>query len=69
MRLATLIFGFVILVGASAGLTGCSSEPPGTQAEVKKPASPEELKEQQKKVMEGMKGMYKGAPGVPASKG
>ena len=71
MRLATVFVGLTILAGACGGLTGCSSEPPGTEAEIKKPLTPEEIKAQQAKVKEGMKtggGMYKGAPGAPGPK-
>jgi hypothetical protein len=67
MRLGTVFVGLTILAGTCGGLTGCSSEPPGTQAEIKKPLTNEEIKEGQKKAMEGMKtgtGGYKGAPGV-----
>ncbi len=67
MRLGTMLVGLTILAGACCGLTGCSSEPPGTEAEIKKPLSQEEIKAQQEKIKEGMKtggGGYKGAPGV-----
>jgi len=60
--------GLTILTAACGGLTGCSSDPSGTDVPVGKPLTPEQSKEADKKVMEGMKtggGMYKGAPGVP----
>jgi hypothetical protein len=53
------------LTVAGGGFTGCSSQPPGTDAPISKPLSKEELEAQQKKVMVGMKGGYKGAPGAP----
>jgi hypothetical protein len=71
MRFAAMFAGLTILVGACVGLTGCGSDTPGTDAEIKKPLSTDEIKAQQEKVKEGMKtggGMYKGAPGAPAPK-
>jgi len=68
MRLRTLIAGLTTLTLACSSLTGCSDQPSGTDLPVGKPATQEELKDSQKKVMDGMKtggGMYKGAPGVP----
>jgi hypothetical protein len=68
MRLRTLFAGLMILTATCGGLTGCSTEPAGTDVPVGKPLTSEESKEADKKVMEGMKtggGMYKGAPGVP----
>ncbi len=71
MRLATVFVGLTVLAGACGGLPGCSSGPPGTEAEIKKPLSDEEIKAAQAKIKEGMKtggGMYKGAPGAPGPK-
>jgi hypothetical protein len=68
IRLRTRIAGLMTLTLACSSLTGCSDQPSGTDLPVGKPATQEEIKESQKKVMDGMKtdgGMYKGAPGVP----
>jgi hypothetical protein len=67
--MANVFVGLTILVGACGGVTGCSSEPPGTDATIKPALTPEEIKAEQAKIKEGMKtggGMYKGAPGAPA---
>jgi hypothetical protein len=63
-----MIAGAAILVGACSGLVGCSSEPPGTNEPLRPPPSKEELEAGQKKVMDGMKAGYKGAPGAPFKK-
>ncbi len=71
MRLRTLLAGLTILTVAGVSFPGCSAEPTGTNIEVKKPLTAEELKKEQDKVKEGMKtggGGYMGAPGVPKSK-
>jgi hypothetical protein len=59
--------GSMILAGLCVGLPGCSSEPPGTDQPLERTKTADEIKEEQKKVMEGMKG-YQGAPGAPQSK-
>jgi hypothetical protein len=67
MRLGTVFVGLTILAGACGGLTGCSSDAPGTDATIKKPLTEEEQKAEHAKIKEGMKtgtGGYKGAPGV-----
>jgi hypothetical protein len=70
MRLKAVFVGSTILLaGACGGLTGCDSGPVGTDAEIKKPESLDEIKAKQDKLKEGMKtggGMYKGAPGQPS---
>jgi hypothetical protein len=58
----------VVLTLACGGFAGCGQGPPGTDAPLEKTLTEEQIKEQQKKVMEGMKGMYKGAPGSPMPK-
>ena len=68
MRFRTLFAGLTILTATCGALTGCSSEPAGTDVPVGKPLTQEQLKDEQKKVMEGMKGMYQGAPGVQLKK-
>ncbi|MHB1560974.1 MAG: hypothetical protein ACYC61_26265 [Isosphaeraceae bacterium] len=68
MRFRTMFAGLTILTATCGTFTGCSSEPAGTDVPVGKPLSAEQQKEEQKKVMEGMKGMYQGAPGVPLKK-
>jgi hypothetical protein len=68
MRIAKTFVGLTILFAACGGVTGCSSEPTGTDATIKPVETPEQIKEQQAKLKEGMKGMYKGAPGAPAPK-
>ena len=68
MRVRAIFTGLTILTGACGGLTGCSSDPAGTNVPAGKPLTQEESKAAEKQVMEGMKtggGMYKGAPGVP----
>jgi len=68
MRLRTLFAGVTILTVACGSLTGCSTNPSGTDLPVGKPVSEEESKAAQKKIQDGMKtqgGMYQGAPGVP----
>jgi hypothetical protein len=63
-----MLSGLTILTVACGSLMGCSSEPAGTNVEVKKPLTQAELQAEQDKVKAGMKtdgGMYKGAPGVP----
>jgi hypothetical protein len=59
--------GALILAGLCGGLSGCSSEPPGTDQPLERTKTADEIKAEQKKVMEGIKG-YQGAPGVPQSK-
>ena len=68
MRLRALFAGLTILTFASGGLSGCSTSPSGTDLPVGKPATQEEIKKANQQVMEGMKGMYKGAPGAPKPK-
>jgi hypothetical protein len=71
MRIAKMLVGLTILAAACGGLSGCSSEPPGTDAQIKPTPTPEEIKAGQAKLKEGMKtggGMYKGAPGAPGPK-
>jgi hypothetical protein len=63
-----MLAALMILSLACGGLAGCSEGPPGTDAPLEKPLTQEQIKEQQKKLMEGMKGMYKGAPGAPVPK-
>jgi hypothetical protein len=63
--------GLAILTVASGGLTGCSTQPSGTDLPAGKPATQEEIKAAQQQVKEGMKtqgGGYKGAPGIPLRK-
>jgi hypothetical protein len=50
-------------------IAGCSTDV-NDGGIVEKPGAPDpnRAKEDQKKFMEGMKGMYKGAPGVPTKK-
>jgi hypothetical protein len=70
MRLGTVFVGLTILAGLCGGLTGCSGAPPGTDAEIKKPLTEEQLKAENAKIREGMKtgAGYQGAPGAPAPK-
>jgi hypothetical protein len=68
MRLRALLAALMILSLACGGFVGCSSDTPGTNAPLEKTLTAEQIKEQQKKLMEGMKGMYKGAPGAPVPK-
>jgi hypothetical protein len=71
MRLGTVFVGLTILAGACGGLPGCSTAPSGTDAVIKPPESQDQMKENQKKALEGMKGSgggYKGAPGAPPPK-
>ena len=68
MRLRSLFAGLAILVLASSGLIGCDTSPPGTNEPIGKTPTPEEIAAGQKKVMDGMKGGYKGAPGAPFKK-
>jgi hypothetical protein len=71
MRLRATFAGLTILTVACSGLSGCSSEPSGTNIEVKKPMTEAELKAEQDKIKAGMKtggGTYQGAPGIPQSK-
>ncbi len=68
MRFRTMFAGLAILTATCGTFPGCSSEPPGTDVPVGKPLSAEQQKEEQKKIMEGMKGMYQGAPGAPLKK-
>jgi hypothetical protein len=62
------VLATAILTVGLGGIWGCSGAPPGTDEPIGKPLSQEEIKEGQKKVMDGMKG-YKGAPGAPFKKG
>jgi hypothetical protein len=64
MQLRTLFAGLTGLTIACGGLTGCSTEPSGTDLEPKKPLTEAEQKDLSKKITDGMKG-YKGAPGHP----
>jgi hypothetical protein len=55
------------IVGLIVG--GCSTDvSDGGIQETGKVADPAQVKADQKKFMEGMKGMYKGAPGAPVPK-
>jgi hypothetical protein len=58
----------MILSLACGSITGCSGDAPGTDAPLEKTLTADQIKEQQAKLKEGMKGMYKGAPGAPAPK-
>ena len=68
MRLRSMFAGPAILSLACGGLAGCSTAPSGTEAPLEKTLTAEQIKEQQQKLKEGMKGMYKGAPGAPKPK-
>jgi hypothetical protein len=71
MPIRAIFAGLTILTVAVGGLTGCSSEPPGTDSPIVKQLTKAEIEAGQKKVMEGMKtpgGGYKGAPGAPMPK-
>jgi hypothetical protein len=68
MRQRATIAGLLISAGLFGALSGCSSEPPGTDQPLERTKTAEEIKQEQQKVMEGMKGGYQGAPGVPKSK-
>jgi hypothetical protein len=68
MRLRRTLCGLVILNVLGIGFMGCSGAPPGTDLPTEKPLSKEEFEAQTRKVMEGMKGNYKGAPGAPTPK-
>lgn len=60
--LATLATAIVLT------LPGCGTEVSEGDLPATKPHDPAKTAEQSKKLMEGMKGMYKGAPGVPTKK-
>jgi hypothetical protein len=49
-------------------VAGCSTDVSEGDLPPTKPYDPANQKADQKKLMEGMKGMYKGAPGAPAPK-
>jgi len=57
-------------LATAAGLlvTGCSTDVSEGNIPPSKPAAPEAVKEANKKVMDGMQGQYKGAPGMPVPK-
>ena len=65
MRFRALFASLTILTAAGGSLTGCSDQPTGPDLPKTPTASQEEIKKAQDQVKEGMKGMYKGAPGVP----
>lgn len=67
----TVLTRALAVLATAAGLiiAGCSTDvDDGGLPEVTKPYDPANAKADQKKFMDGMKGMYGGAPGVPKSK-
>jgi hypothetical protein len=60
---------FTLATAAGLLMMGCGTDVSEGNLPPSKPATLEESKAASKKVMEGMGGMYKGAPGVPKPKG
>ncbi|MFO0951929.1 MAG: hypothetical protein U0835_12410 [Isosphaeraceae bacterium] len=65
MRARAGFLSISALTIALSGLSGCGGGSPEGDLGPIKPASKEETEQISKQVQEGMKGGYKGAPGVP----
>lgn len=68
--LKKLVSSTAIAVAMIVGLSfsGCSMEGDEGNLPPTKPKDASELKADQKKMLDSMKGMYKGAPGIPLKK-